>query len=289
LLLACVVAASLGACAHPAANGNGSGGTTVTRRPQPPRFTHRRSVLEAAPATCDGLCAQYKAATAAAQYPQAANISVALTALTPSTSGLVWKNGRILMGTWTELSPFEGYKPGQSFPLDEDTWWTAVPVMKEWCQSTGLKGDALRLRIAQRLGMPPNATNDGFIEVWVDPKDLFRPCPDPETQDCECMVAVPMVAAYQPGHNEPPWPRSGVQLDSQFVQVQGSHLDWMWQNWESSYLSEDPYKNYPWTALGYTYDWGSSDTVGPSEFVSLDGTEVWFQDLAKNDAYCAPP
>jgi hypothetical protein len=294
LVLACVLATGLGACAHGVSEGANSRGTGVTspRPPQAPRFIHRRTFVErnlqAAVEECDPLCQRYKAATDATKYPQPAGISVALTALDPSTSGLVWQDGKILMGTWTELKYFKDYQPGQSFKLDGDTWWTAVPIMQQWCQSTGLQGDALRLRIAQRLGMPPNAPNDGFVAVWVDPQDIFRPCPDPESQDRECMVQVPMVPPYQPTDGQPPWACSGTQVNASFVKVHDSHLAWMCTNWKSSFLNSNPLDNYPWTALGYTYDWGSDNPVGPSEFVSLDGTEVVFQQMEASDAYCTP-
>jgi hypothetical protein len=50
----------------------------------------------------------------------------------------------------------------------------------------------------------------------------------------------------------------------------------------------EPLQNFPWTALGYTYDWGSKNHVGPSEFLSLKGTQVFFHRRATNDAYCTP-
>lgn len=41
------------------------------------------------------------------------------------------------------------------------------------------------LRIAQLLGLPPEAASVGdpgehtyMLEMWVSPQDLFRPCPD---------------------------------------------------------------------------------------------------------------
>jgi hypothetical protein len=294
LLFACVLATGLGACAHSSSGTVDSPATSsVTRRSQAPRFIHRRTFVEgglkAATEGCDPLCQKYSAAVAATKYPTPSAISVGLTAIVHSTPGLVWKEGKILMATWTELKWFH-FQPGQTFNLDGDTWWTVVPVMKEWCQSTGLRGNALRLRIAQRLGMPPDASNDGFVEIWVDPEDIFRPCPDPEAQDHECLVQEPMIPPYHVIPDEPPWACSGLQMNAEFVQVQDSHLQWMCNNWKSSYLNSNPLRNYPWTALGYTYDWGSdSSNVGPSEFVSLDGVQVIFNGGTKTDEYCAPP
>jgi hypothetical protein len=290
LILPLIGVVVLGACVSGPQPTTGTPEVARARRPQAPRFTPRASLERAPapePAGCDPLCERYVAATAAAKYPTTQAISQGLTALLPSTPGLVWKDGKILMGTWTELGPFKNMKPGQPFKLDGDTWWTAVPVMQQWCQSTGLRGDALRVRIAQRLGMPPNAQNDGFVEVWVNPVDIFRPCPDPEIEDRECQVEIPMVPPYQHGPNDPPWACSGVQVPNQFAVVQPSHLTWMCTNWTGSYTNKKPFQNYPWTALGYTYDWGASDHVGPSEFVSLDQTEVVFQSATRTDDYCS--
>jgi hypothetical protein len=235
----------------------------------------------------DALNQQYAAAIVTTRIPQASRICRELTALTPSTPGLVWKDGKILMVTWTQLHAFQDRQPGERFSLVEDTWLTAAPFMEQWCQSTRLKGEDLRLRIAQRLGMPPKWPNDGFVEFWVSPKDLFRPCPDPEIQDHECMAGIAMITPGQRTGGEPPWACSGPQVSASFVKVEPSHLEWMCQNWRASYGSTKPLENFPWTALGYTYDWGSENHQGPSEFVSLKGTEVLFHRGSASNDYCS--
>ncbi len=237
---------------------------------------------------CDALCEKYRAALAAAKYPSTGAISVTLTPLLPTTPGLQWNNGMILMGTWTQLKPFEKLEPGQSFQLTDATWWTAVPLMQQWCQQTGLKGADLSLRIAQMLGMPPPpwTPNDGFIQVWVNPQNIFRPCPDPEISDHECEVQIPMVPPYVPAENQPPWACSGIQTSLKYVDVAPAHLKWMCANWTASYNQGSTYSNYPWTGLGYTYDWGSDNHVGQSEFVSPKNTTVIFESRATTDAYC---
>lgn len=283
------------ACAHaPVASQeeDGAEADEVSTTAEPPRLTRFRSSRSLAaeapgPSTCDALCQQYVLATNAARYPTQQGVSVQLTPLLPTTPGLVWQNGKVLMGTWAELADFP-YQQGQGFALADVTWWTAVPFMQQWCQGTGLTGDALRVRIAQRLGMPPNVKNDGFVTVWVDPQTIFRPCPDPEPWDQECLVQVPMVPPYLPmPPAQAPWACSGTQAAAAFVQVRPRHLQWMCHNWRGSYTHPEPYKNYPWTVLGYTYDWGSSDHVGPSEFVSRKGTQVVFDAAVTSDVYCA--
>jgi hypothetical protein len=46
---------------------------------------------------------------------------------------------------------------------------------------------------------------------------------------------------------------------------------------------------YPWTGLGYTYDWCSQDTkhVGASEFVIRPGSVVNVTAIIDRNTYCA--
>jgi hypothetical protein len=231
---------------------------------------------------------QYTAAVATTAIPRPAAINRQLTALVPATEDLRWQEGKLLMVTWAPLKFYQDKEPGKPFTLAVDSWWTAAPRMQQWCQRLELQGDALHLRIAQRLGMPRSAPNDGFVEVWVEPRHIFRPCPDPEIQDHECQVEIPMAAPFQPTAGEPPWACSGAQVGEAFVKVQDSHLEWMCNTWRGTHGQVNPLEGYPWTALGYTYDWGSDNHVGFSEFVSLKGTEVIFHDRKPQEAYCTP-
>jgi hypothetical protein len=45
---------------------------------------------------------------------------------------------------------------------------------------------------------------------------------------------------------------------------------------ESSYKNDNPYYTFPWTQLGYTYDWNprSRKNVGLSEYVVLQGANI---------------
>jgi hypothetical protein len=51
--------------------------------------------------------------------------------------------------------------------------------------------------------------------------------------------------------------------------------NWFDNTWSASYKSEG---GYPWTRLGYTYDWGSSgDKYGLSEFLVREESQVTVQ------------
>jgi len=257
------------------------------------------------PGDTQQLWAKYEAAVAAAKYPEASKISQALVPLVPDTPGLRWNDeGQVLMVTWTQAAyfpPGDGpnqYRPGKTFPLYGDTWFTAVPFARDFCRAN--QGPSLVLRLEQALGLPPGTGKDAFVEVWIDPGRLFRPCPDPEVIDRECQVRIPL-AGYGPApdENQPPWycpeplPAPDQALPQQggaFATVSQAHLNWMCTNWKSTYVNaanDAVWKPYPWTALGYTFDWGDAgDPVGQSEFVALGGTSVTFHAVTPTEAYC---
>ena len=237
----------------------------------------------AAPAIRDA----YAAAIEDAKYPSPGEISRDLTPLLRSTEGLIWNDrGQILMATWTKIHYYEPteFRPGQPYPLPVDTWFTAAPFAQEFCQALDLDLPMLTLRLEQLIGLPPGRSKDAFLEVWVDPTDLFRPCPDPEISDHECQVEIPVVDRGQ----GQPWDCSARrQVSGRFVTVHPGHLRWMCDNWVSSYGHEELFDNYPWTALGYTYDWGNpDDPVGLSEYVAPAGSVVVFRGITPTEGYC---
>ncbi len=254
--------------------------------------------MPAAPAPGCPLCldpaspeirAAYEAAIEDAQVPTPAEISRDLTPLLPSTEGLIWNDqGQILMATWTKKQYYEPteLRPGQTYPLPVDTWFTATPLARDFCQALDLDVPMLTLRLEQLIGLPPGRGKDAFLEVWVDPTDLFRPCPDPEISDHECQVEIPVVDRDL----RRPWD-CGLkrQVSGRYLTVHPGHLRWMCDNWASSYGHEELFDNYPWTALGYTYDWGNpGDPVGLSEYVAPAGSVVVFHGVTPIEGYCSP-
>ena len=234
------------------------------------------------------ILAAYAAAVEDAKVPVSSKISRDLTALLPATEGLIWNHqGQILMATWTKMKYYQPteYRPGQSYPLPVDTWFTAAPFARSFCQALDLDDSMLNLRLEQLIGLPPGRDKDAFLEAWVDPTDLFRPCPDPEISDHECQVEIPVVGRG----DQRPWDCSlKRQVSGKYVRVDPGHLRWMCDNWTSSYDHEELFDNYPWTALGYTYDWGHPDDhVGLSEFVAPAGSEVVFHGITPTEGYCS--
>ncbi len=234
------------------------------------------------------LLAAYAAAIEDAKYPAPEKISRDLAPLVAATEGLIWDpEGRILMATWTEAKYYddtETYRRGESFSLHGDTWVTAVPFTRDFCRALDLDQAMLTLRLEQLFGLPPGNGKDAFLEIWVDPTDIFRPCPDPEISDHECQVEIPVTDR----DDGKPWDCTlKRQISGRYVTVHPGHLQWMCYNWTLSYASDDPLENYPWTALGYTYDWGNpEDPVGLSEYIASGNSRVVFESLSPTGVYC---
>jgi hypothetical protein len=113
------------------------------------------------PRSLEELWKEYEQAVEAAKYPQPAHVSRSLVPITTFTPGLVWDESgqKVLMATWTKSQYYTGQPPYET-PLGAQVWLTAVPFLHDRCKTWGLQGDPLRLRLAERLGQPPDASYD---------------------------------------------------------------------------------------------------------------------------------
>ncbi|HYG65816.1 MAG TPA: hypothetical protein VEL74_24765 [Thermoanaerobaculia bacterium] len=239
------------------------------------------------PRSLEELWKEYEQAVEAAKYPAPGRVSRSLIAITTFTPGLVWDESgqKVLMATWTKAKYYTGQPPYET-TVPAPVWLTAVPFLQGFCQRSGLQGESLRVRLAERLGMPPDSANDVFVQMWVDPQDFFRPCPDPEVNDSQCQVNLTTGPVDRSA--DCPWSAAlAGQVSGNFVSVTQSQIEWMCRNWEKSYPAGEPRKSYPWTALGYTYDWGAKSFYGESEFVLPPDSTVTVQSITPMDAYCA--
>lgn len=222
----------------------------------------------------EALDALYRAAIVDAQEADPSEITTSLTPVAPHVDALVRRPAtgdtirQVLVATWSSDAPGPA---GDTATTEAETWVTLVPVLQQFCQDLGLRGAALDLRLAQRLGLPPDVGYDRVVQMWVRPADLFRPCPDPEITDRQCEL-------------DPPAPNRLVQIDT-------AHTRWMADTYAFSYdttrTDGDPL-GYPWTRLGYTYDWHpGSNEVGPSEYVVRPGATVEVDTVLSTERYCS--
>lgn len=238
------------------------------------------------------LQAQYSSAIADTRVAKPSEISRYLTPITNDNPKLIWENGvvgsRLLVVTWLgdagryykcndpggcsgNTSCIEG---GECPTYRYDSWVTVVPEIKNFFGIIVPQS----LRIAQLLGLPPEAAVTGgpneykyMLELWVSPHDLFRPCPDTEISDTVCETNFPADSFRMLDPNNKVRATAGPEAG-----VFKTYSSWFKGQTSYSYtLGSSP---YPWTRLGYTYDWGSSNHVGLSEFVlhgrKADGSTI---------------
>lgn len=229
-------------------------------------------LLKGAPRTLDApttLTQKYLAAVADAQVAEASEISKNLVAITDTNNQLLWQGPddrkQVRVVTWTGWGGYAG-SAGTTVTLARDVWVTVVPELKIFYVNHALNAQTRTLRLEQLLGLPPNNGKTYFVEFWVSPDDLFRPSPDPEVTDSEAGLD---------------WPRS-----SRFVTISPDYIKWFNDQKAGSY----GVNGYPWTRLGYTYDWGNpAGPVGLSEFVIRAGATVEIESVSTNDQYFSGP
>jgi hypothetical protein len=169
-------------------------------------------------------------------------------------------------------------KHARTYMLRKSLWVTVVPEMRNFFSRKIFK-DAKQCppsveRVGQVLGLNPNAQGEIFVEMWVEPKYLFRPSADPAVTDHEAEIA-----AQIPGNNwffpSDPNPFMTINNENLFKDGQWTKpvtfKEWYIHRAETIYKSDPDVCNpYPWTRLGYTYDWGEPHRPkheGLSEFV----------------------
>jgi hypothetical protein len=220
----------------------------------------------------------YGAAVAQMVRPQPSDTSDSLVAIdTKSPIRVVtWKRSNQLSdwrkadGTWKTKAV-------------SDIWVTVVPKLKLFCQEFVRTHHAntaqLTLRLEQRLGLPPDSNNDVFVEMIIkDPSKydhLFRPCINPSVAASTCQL----------GPFPDPLPKG----------ISEKHRTWIYRQYYDSYAIARP-NQYPWTALGYTFDWANDESgryqfvkVGESEFVVPQGAPIeMIQPPVPTAQYCSP-
>lgn len=213
----------------------------------------------------DELQRQYQAAIKDAEYAEPSEISRDLTAIVPWEKGLIWRgegeSRQVLLVTWTSYKGYDNLV-GTSTTLTREVWTVLANQLQDFVARHHQPYDSMVLRLEQLLGQPPNVGKTRFVEMWVNPDDVFRPSPDPEYTDHE---------------SELDFPRSPL-----FVMVSQAHKDWIYNLESVSYLPT----GYPWTRLGYTYDWKrGAKEVGLSEYVIHVGSAVEIKDVIPNAEY----
>lgn len=229
--------------------------------------------------TTESLRARYRAAIQDAALVEPEKDVDTLIPITPDNPLLVWNatKTQVLVVTWKSKSVYDNYiQPNTQSSKREDQllWVTVAPQVKAFCQRylnqhpKATEAD-LTLRLKQYLGLSPDWNYDVFVELWVSPQDLFRPCVNPDITQRQCPLnftdVAPKVMGRTPGSGIPDYPAFYQQLYFRSIRT----------------------ALQPWTGLGYTYDWGNPiSRVGASEFILVPGATYAVKQAEPTIAYC---
>jgi len=186
---------------------------------------------------------------------------------------LLWNANKtkLLVVTWKSRDDYDKFIKNKSTTNENPNyalWVTAAPQVKAFCQAYEHDTDEeLSIRLKQYLGLAPNKQYDVFVELWVSPEQLFRPCIDPDINDSQCDVKVP--ETFPSVANIPDY--------GQF------YKNLYFKSFRES-------AGVPWTGLGYTYDWGKHhNNVGASEFILKPNSAYQIKQVLTTSEYCAKP
>lgn len=203
----------------------------------------------------------YAASVKDAMVADSSEITNMLWPITSTNANLQWKtiNGRqyVLMATFMRFP--SSYPAGDSIT---NTWgeaWLFIPAQMKSRIAAGFSANSdTVMRICQLLGLPPvnSRTNTHIATMWVPATRLYRPAGNPDittnTTGAALLNTVP--ADFSTWFNN-------------YIIYAYYHT-----------LQSDTDFHYPWTRLGYTYDWApGADEVGLSEYVLPASSGCWVE------------
>lgn len=158
--------------------------------------------------------------------------------------------------------------PKGKLTIAGDMWVTGVPEVRERCSA--FTGNVVE-RLHELLGLPPATAGEPafFSTMRVHANDLFRPAPDPR------------IDTRFPCDDESSDTCGNVFPDNATLE----HRAWIARSMLG--LHRWP-GGYPWTHLGYTYDWGGKgeSAYGASEYIVRGGSQVEVVDAVSYTDYC---
>ena len=169
-----------------------------------------------------------------------------LVEITPDSELTTWNDeGKVLMLSWNRHP--ERYIEGTSYTLDNGEIWTFTDKeILAWFEENGEDVEDWGLRLEELIGLPEGSGYTHVSAFWCDPEELIRPAYVTD-------ITVQMDVSA---------------LDGSML---GEYEEWFEGNIIWSYFDSA----YPWTRLGYTYDWNEDgNEYGLTEFIILPGSEV---------------
>ncbi len=162
---------------------------------------------------------------------------------------------KVLVCTWHKYP--DSYPSGEEITIDfGDVWVFTADEVAQFGNTNGYSDDMV-LRMQQLIGVSPQSGKTHFTTMWVDPDDLYRPSADRRIDTTLAVLDFP------------------ENTDPEYIE------------WFNSKIIDSYYPhNYPWTRLGYTYDWADNGTeYGLSEYVIKNGSTVTVEKTYTNEEF----
>ncbi len=169
-----------------------------------------------------------------------------LVEITKDSELVTWNEDgdKVLMLSWNRHP--ERYIRDSVYTVDDPIWTFTDQEIISWYRDNKDEVKDWILRLEELIGLPENSGYTHVTAFWCEEDEILRP-------------------AYETDITEQIEPSD---LDGSSL---GELEDWFNENILYSYI----YSAYPWTRLGYTYDWkGDSDEYGLSEFIIIPGSSV---------------
>lgn len=168
-----------------------------------------------------------------------------LVSLTSEDKMTTWnEDGCVLLCTWHRYP--DSYPEGETITVEWGPVWMFTDKEIASYKDELKKCKDPETRLKQLIGLPPDCDYTTFTGFWVSPENVKRPAYRTD------IVSGEMTTSFDEN------------VDTDFK-------EWFDGNILGSYFDGA----YPWTRLGYTYDWADNDTeYGLTEFLVLDKAEV---------------
>ncbi len=171
----------------------------------------------------------------------------------------------------TVYTDYTGYVPGATtLGAGTQVWASPGTSFYDWHIANGTTPEEMDLRTKQLLGMPSFKENDRVVELYAPTEDMFRPSRDPDMNTTTSATTIPTVPDYntlpREFYNDP---TIGPGVNRTDEEAWTAYQTWLQSNADWSYDGTGTHVPYPWTTLGYTYDWGGEegDIEGLSEYI----------------------
>lgn len=154
-------------------------------------------------------------------------------------------NGENILLSWNNF-PAE-FAEGSTYIARKkpQLWCIALEELQNWYRDNKEGVTNWNERLEQLIGLPENYGYTHFTAFGVLPSDVIRP-------------------AYQID------PQKQITADMFDGSALGQYEEWFRENEKWSYREAE----WPWTRLGYTYDWAEGHEQGLTEFIILPGREI---------------